>query len=139
LDICERNAEEHQSRLTPLNLTYTESPSTEGDERPRTLQRQRINPIPSGFIQSPVYQRTGGLVPRGETEEEEEEERSNEEEREKTAESSPGEKKTTGPMSAFETPEPEEGLRGIKIPKPPTLSGDGNHRNESRVDNWIKK
>jgi len=42
-------------------------------------------------------------------------------------------------MSEFETPEPKEGLQGIKIPKPPTLSGDGINRNESKIDNWSKK
>jgi len=139
LDICEQNVEEHQSTLPLLNILYKKSPSIEGDERPQTPQRKRINPIPSGCVQSPVYRRTKGLEPRGEAEEEEEEERSNEEERVITEESSTGEKKTTGPMSSIETPEPEEELRATKIPKPPTLSEDSNNRKESRVDNWIKK
>jgi len=139
LKICKWNVEEHQSKIPPLNLPYTESPSTEGDECPRTPQRQRINPIPSGYIQLPVYRQTGGLETRGEPEVEEEDEWSNIEEGEKTEESNSGEKKTTRPMSVFKILEPEKGLQGIKIPKPPTLSGDSNNRTESRVDNSIKK
>jgi len=108
---------------------------------PELLRKAQLS-IPGGYIQSPVYQRIRGIEPEDESEEEAEES-SNSEEGEETERTGIGKgigkEKKLDSTTEFQTPEPEVGLQGIKIPKPPTLTGDGNNRTEIKVEAWIHK
>jgi hypothetical protein len=147
VEVLQRNIDEHQGRIPSVTLLPEEQPVTEGiesSERPTTPTRRRTWSIPGGYIQSPQYQRTRGVDPAdnetGESSEEQRQEEQNPEEEGSDKEEK--DKRTTEKkddnMSESDSGNKQE-LKGVRIPNPKTLTGDGEDRGAKRVNTWINR
>lgn len=125
-------------------------------ERPTTPQRRRTWSIPGRFIQSPAYQRTGGVEPsnietiesqeqkkqqerKGKDKEQESSSQTAKEKHQEDKDRNRPEDKENKPSMSTPAPKEDEELRGVKIPFPKTLTGDGDDRGARTVNTWINR
>jgi hypothetical protein len=148
VEVLQRNIDEHRRRIPSVTLLPEEqlvTEETESSERPTTrTRRRRTGSIPGAYIQSPQYHRTRRVDPAdnetGESSEKQRQEEHNpEEERSKQEEK---DKRTTeekdNNMSDSDSGNKQE-LKGVRIPNPKTLTGDGDDRGAKRVNTWINR